>query len=119
MTNNATWRAENKDKVRAADKRHRDLYPERARERHIKHYTTKREILDKAKNVPCLRCGLRYPSFVMEFHHRDPSTKIREGRGNMKSVTLKNLEAEIAKCDVYCANCHRFVEHEAEYLVNL
>lgn len=58
---------------------------------------------------PCVDCGNSYPFYIMDFHHRDPSTK---------SFTIgdtprgKNLVLdEIAKCDVLCANCHRERDH--------
>ncbi len=64
--------------------------------------------LRDAKDRPCDRCGGRFPPIVMDFHHRDPATKefdvSRAGRSYAK------LAAEVAKCDVLCANCHR-MEH--------
>jgi hypothetical protein len=55
----------------------------------------------------CVDCGLTDPR-VLEFDHRDPTIK-RDSvtwlahRGYRWAV----VEAEIAKCDVRCANCHR------------
>jgi len=49
----------------------------------------------------------------MDFHHRDPSTKsfsVSQTRHYSLAVTL----AEIEKCDLYCANCHRLVTHAEE-----
>lgn len=43
----------------------------------------------------------------MQFDHRDPETKlfaITSGRAMLKS--REKLLAEIAKCDIVCANCH-------------
>ena len=60
------------------------------------------------RRVPCLDCGGDFPPHVMDFDHRDPSTKsfpIASGKVLLKSRAL--LELEIAKCDVVCANCHR------------
>lgn len=28
------------------------------------------------KNRPCGDCGVQYPSYVMDFHHRDPAEKL-------------------------------------------
>ena len=69
-------------------------------------------IIEEAKKLPCKRCGKNYPDFVMDFHHRDPSTKTW-AIGRSKLVSKKRLLAEIKKCDVYCANCHRIIEREA------
>ena len=44
----------------------------------------------------------------MDFDHRDPSTKLfnlMTGRAMLMSD--QKLMAEVAKCDVVCANCHR------------
>lgn len=59
----------------------------------------------------CQDCGEKDP-IVLEFDHRDPSSKTRK-----KSVRTHNpihpclnwerLLIEIAKCDVRCAKCHR------------
>ena len=55
---------------------------------------------------PCVDCGLRDP-LVMEFDHvrgrkrTDVSTLVRE------AASLAVIQAEIDKCVVRCANCHR------------
>jgi len=44
----------------------------------------------------------------MDFDHRNPETKVfslAAGHALLKNRAL--LEAEVAKCDVICANCHR------------
>ncbi len=44
----------------------------------------------------------------MEFDHRDPETKLfalTSSRAMLKP--REELLAEIAKCDIVCANCHR------------
>lgn len=71
-----------------------------------------REYINKLKNKPCMDCGVKYPSFVMEFDHRDPSTKYAEV-GNLASShwSIKRIDLEIAKCDLVCANCHRIRTH--------
>jgi hypothetical protein len=64
--------------------------------------------LRRLKDVPCTDCGGRFLPHQMDFDHRDPSTKsfyIGSGRASLKS--REALLAEIAKCDVVCANCHR------------
>ena len=52
----------------------------------------------------CRDCGER-DAVVLEFDHRG------EKRGNVSTMatwaSLATLRAEIAKCDVRCANCHR------------
>lgn len=57
------------------------------------------------KNKPCLDCGVLYPPCVMEFDHVRGKKKERLSR--MLSATLNTVKAEIEKCELVCANCHR------------
>jgi hypothetical protein len=55
----------------------------------------------------CAQCGERDPD-CLDFHHRDPSQKSKDSRVfRRKTRKLAAVLAEIAKCDVLCANCHR------------
>lgn len=66
-----------------------------------------RKIVREAKDHPCMDCGVSYPPYVMDFDHRPDEVKL----GNIAELTNQvgraKLEAEIKKCDVVCANCHR------------
>jgi hypothetical protein len=64
-----------------------------------------REIIREAKDVPCADCGGRFPSYVMDFDHREDKLVIVSKLPEFGSVA--KLLGEIAKCDVVCANCHR------------
>lgn len=66
-----------------------------------------RKILQQAKDKPCMDCGTKYPAYVMQFDHRPGETK-RFNIGMMVShrPAMELFLAEIAKCDVVCANCH-------------
>jgi len=55
----------------------------------------------------CAECGENHPA-VLDLHHTDPSVK----EFNLSWAAANNratdrLAAEIAKCVVLCANCHR------------
>ena len=66
-------------------------------------------IADKIKmDAGCMDCGLR-PEYaqVLEFDHRPDEDKLFHISDRMVSGTVEDLLAEIAKCDVVCANCHR------------
>lgn len=69
-----------------------------------------RAIVHEAKSVPCAECGVSYPPYVMDFHHTDPTTKDKTV-GTMLTYSEARLRAEIAKCVVVCANCHREIEN--------
>lgn len=64
----------------------------------------------------CMRCGYsKYPE-VLEFHHKNPSEKefSISYRGHCRS--WKRVKAEIEKCDLLCANCHRELHAELDKL---
>lgn len=90
-----------------------ERYPDRIKVSARKRYRKKREYILKAKDVPCMDCGKRYPSFVMDFDHRDRATKICQVP---ESRSYSKLIEEIAKCDIVCANCHRYRTHSNEEL---
>lgn len=54
---------------------------------------------------PCVDCG-EDDVIVLEFDHREPSEKAYTISQTLH-VSIDKLSAEIAKCDVRCANCHR------------
>lgn len=62
----------------------------------------------------CSRCPERDAS-CLDFHHKDPNSKEASVSALARSgLPLEIVQAEIAKCEVLCANCHRklhFVEH--------
>ena len=71
--------------------------------------------IDLVKNIKessiCSHCGEDSPA-TLNFHHRDPSTKlfnISDAAASTK-VSEEQLIDEISKCDVLCANCHN-LEH--------
>jgi hypothetical protein len=52
----------------------------------------------------CQKCPEKDPC-CLDFHHVDG---VKEGTiSNRKTWSLKKLEAEMDKCKVFCANCHR------------
>lgn len=75
--------------------------------------------LRELRTVPCMDCGGIFPPYVMDFDHRDPKTKLfslAAGKSLLKNRVL--LEAEVAKCDVVCANCHR-IRTAAQYATGI
>lgn len=58
------------------------------------------------KSQPCKDCGGLFHPCAMDFDHRDPSQKVFE-IGPALSRNWEKVQAEIAKCDVVCSNCHR------------
>lgn len=64
-----------------------------------------RKIILMAKDRPCMDCGGRFPSVAMDFDHVE-GDKIAHV-GAMTTASVDRLLAEIEKCEVVCANCHR------------
>ncbi len=63
------------------------------------------------ENHPCVDCGVVYHPVVMDFHHRDPASKLFNIGRKWGSTSISLLLEEIAKCDLICANCHRLRTH--------
>lgn len=69
----------------------------------------RQEYVDKIKRESgCMDCGL-HPEYtqVLEFDHRPDEVKLFHISDRMGSGSFEAFKAEIAKCDVVCANCHR------------
>lgn len=90
-------------KASAAVMRHYYSHKEQYQERNKRVRRRKAEYIKSLKDVPCMDCGIKYPTYVMEFDHREDKFKPITRMTNYGWSTLK---AEIAKCDVVCANCH-------------
>jgi len=64
--------------------------------------------INKIKSGPCIDCGKQFSPHVMDFDHREPSSK----EYNISYLVNKDLPwskvlREISKCDIVCACCHR------------
>lgn len=64
----------------------------------------------------CTGCGRPEPIAALEFHHIDATTK--EFGISTEGITRRwdKIEAELAKCVLLCANCHREVHAGARQL---
>src|SRR5690606_17652162 len=57
-----------------------------------------------------------YPFFVMDFDHRDPSTKVADISHMVKTyVPWPKVLEEIAKCDLVCVRCHRLRTYQGDF----
>lgn len=71
----------------------------------------KREIRDWLINykqgLKCSKCDESHPA-TLDFHHREPKEKEENiTYAVARGWSLARIQAEIAKCDVLCSNCHR------------
>lgn len=57
--------------------------------------------------LKCSRCPEDHPA-TLDFHHRDPAAKeVLISQAISKGWAWEKILAEIDKCEVLCANCHR------------
>jgi hypothetical protein len=58
----------------------------------------------------CIDCGFADHPVALDFDHRDPELKIADV-SSLLWAPLARLQAELNKCDVRCANCHRIITY--------
>lgn len=60
-------------------------------------------------NKPCMDCKVVHRYIALEYDHRDSSTKTEDvSVMTARGLSRKTILKEIAKCDMVCANCHRY-----------
>ena len=73
------------------------------------------ELVQQAKtNRPCQICGNTFPFCAMDYHHTDKSTKVDTVSHmiHRSRYSIADLLAEIGKCILVCACCHRILHQE-------
>jgi hypothetical protein len=61
--------------------------------------------LEEQKGKPCADCGRSFPTECMDFDHLPEFIKLMTPRKLYKNMEM--CLAEIAKCEIVCACCHR------------
>ncbi len=69
------------------------------------------EFLRNLRSVPCADCGRQFPPYAMDFDHKESGRKTFWVLQRAGSVSHERLMAELEKCDIVCANCHRARTH--------
>ena len=67
-------------------------------------------IRDLKEKTPCLDCGISYPYYVMDFDHVR-GQKHQNVTELIPTLSKKQIDEEIAKCEIVCSNCHRIRTH--------
>jgi hypothetical protein len=71
----------------------------------------KRKFVQEYKILQGCACGEKNP-FCLDLDHRPGEVKVcAVGTMVSQGRSLKSIIAEMAKCDVRCANCHRKRHH--------
>jgi hypothetical protein len=105
------WRA--KRKAQGLPSQYRCTAATTARRRRIRRTNAQRAraILSRYKRLcGCADCGYREYACALDFDHRDPEAKLWTV-GERLSYKWERVKAEVRKCDVVCANCHRVRTH--------
>ena len=81
-------------------------------------YEKRRAMLNQMKtDRGCDRCGYNMYAGALDWDHRPNEAKVFAISGGW-SRSYEKLLAEIAKCDLLCANCHRRVTDERRTWAN-
>jgi hypothetical protein len=100
------WRAANRDLVNSRSRGYK-----KAARLSGKKYGRQIELdllLIQLKAKPCADCGNEFPTCCMDFDHRPGTEKVNNvGTMFAHHWSQERILAEIAKCDLVCANCHR------------
>lgn len=67
-----------------------------------------RRLIAEIRSKPCTDCGRNPHPAAMEFDHCRGEKKLEF----CHSHSLADVLAEIEKCDIVCANCHRIREYK-------
>lgn len=59
------------------------------------------------KGGSCIHCGYNKCPDALEFHHMNPAQKDFTLSGNGHCKSWEKVKAELDKCILLCANCHR------------
>lgn len=84
-------------------------------------YQERKNVVQEIKTKQkCQKCGDARP-YVLDFHHTDPSVKHDTvARLTANNSAMDRVRAEIDKCIVLCANCHReFHEFEKQSTITI
>lgn len=100
LSGHQRWYRKNRSRQKGKKKRRRRMLREWV-------YDYKRE------ECECARCGEEHPA-CLDFHHVDAAEKTAAVADMIKrGFATDAIRAEIAKCEVLCANCHRKEHYSA------
>lgn len=75
----------------------------------------KKHVWEIKEKMGCCQCGNKDPR-CLDFHHINPKTKHSEiGRLIHSGTSISNIQKELEKCTVLCANCHRELHFKNSY----
>jgi hypothetical protein len=91
--------------------RNKALHKSRVRANTVRRRNKLAEFVNEFKQRPCADCGGEFPPYLMDFDHVN-GDKLDDVCGmRMRTVSRESIRAEIDKCEVVCATCHRARTH--------
>lgn len=70
--------------------------------------------IDELKKTPCTDCGQTFDPVCMDFDHIGTDKLLEISKLRYQNVSLETIQAEIDKCELVCACCHRLrTKHRA------
>jgi predicted HNH restriction endonuclease len=98
----------------------RNSDPEWRAEKHKKRTEQRRENKRKAvqhMGSKCAVCFQIFPDCCYDFHHKDP-TQINDVPSSVLHCSWARILAELEKCMMVCANCHRIIHSKDGYIAH-
>lgn len=79
-------------------------------------YAEKQNIIEEQKSLQhCAKCG-ESRGYLLDYHHLNPNEKDNTiARMTSNKYKIEDIQKEIQKCIVLCANCHREFHHFEKY----
>lgn len=78
-----------------------------------KRISIRKHVLMLKESTPCADCGIQHHFCVSQYDHLPQFTKLFNiARFHEHTLDLNVVLAEIAKCELVCANCHAIRTHE-------
>jgi hypothetical protein len=103
----AKWFKDHQQELQAKSAKWRKANPEKCKGYYTKWILKNREWFNSIKQtLLCKKCG-ENRWYCLEFHHRDPKEKEAQISYIIDRWSQKRILAEMAKCDILCANCHK------------
>ena len=96
---------------RASYRRNQDTYSKRVKARRLERKAKAIAVLGEPI---CGHCHHEFHPVALDFHHRNPQEKlfnITSALGEQSKYSWEVIVAEIQKCDLICACCHRIVHY--------
>jgi len=103
------WRKENSQRANENAKRWAKENPEKHNKACGKYLSNQKQRAIEYKGGKCSICGYSKCSGALEFHHINPQDKeVKYFHGRK----LESIKAELDKCILVCANCHRELHYQ-------